>query len=101
AERRELAYPPAVRLIYLGVISRSREAARERAQQYADAMRASGVCEVLGPAPYPVARLNDEWRYRIALKSRQPKALRAAVRERVLAAAHADRNTRLAVNVDP
>ena len=34
--------------------------------------------EVLGPAPYPIARLNNEWRFRIAIKTRKPAALRAA-----------------------
>jgi primosomal protein N' len=56
---------------------------------------------VLGPAPYPVARVNDEWRYRIALKTAMPKQLRAFIRERVLAAARGDARTRLAINVDP
>jgi primosomal protein N' len=57
--------------------------------------------EVLGPAPFPVAKMNDEWRFRIVLKTQRAAALRAAIRERVLPAARADRATRLAVNVDP
>ena len=57
--------------------------------------------EVLGPAPYPIARVNDEWRFRIAIKTVKPAALRAAIRERILPAAHATRETRLAINVDP
>jgi primosomal protein N' len=64
-------------------------------------MLASGTCEVLGPAPYPVARLNNEWRFRIALKTRQPKALRAALRASIVPLARNDRLTRLALNVDP
>jgi primosomal protein N' len=56
---------------------------------------------VLGPVPYPVARVNEEWRYRIALKSRKPITLRAIIRERILPLARADRTTRLAINVDP
>ena len=35
--------------------------------------------DVLGPAPYPVARVNNEWRFRIAMKTRAPKTLRAAI----------------------
>jgi primosomal protein N' len=57
--------------------------------------------DVLGPAPYPIVRLNNEWRYRIALRGRKPAALRRVVRTRILTAAHADRTTRLAINVDP
>jgi primosomal protein N' len=64
-------------------------------------LREAGLAEVLGPAPYPVARVNEEWRYRIALKAARPKPLRAFIRERLLPAARADAKTRLAINVDP
>jgi primosomal protein N' (replication factor Y) (superfamily II helicase) len=101
AQRRELRYPPFSRLVYLGVIGRSRTAARATAERYAEALRSTDVGEVLGPAPYPIARVNDEWRFRIAIKSRTPKPLRAAIRERIVPLAHAARDTRLAINVDP
>jgi primosomal protein N' (replication factor Y) (superfamily II helicase) len=101
AERRSLQYPPYARLVYLGVIGRSRAGVGESAERYARAMREGELAEVLGPAPYPVARVNNEWRVRIALKTRSPKQLRQALRERVLPLARADRATRLAINVDP
>ena len=100
-ERNEIGFPPAQRLVYLGVIGRNRARVVERALRYADLLRDVDFVEVLGPAPYPVARVNNEWRYRIALKSRKPASLRAILRERILPAAHADRSTRLAINVDP
>ena len=100
-ERRALAYPPFVRLIYLGIIGRSRSDAAETARRYADMLRTADAGEVLGPAPYPIARLNDEWRFRIAIKTRVPKVTRAVLRERILPLAKRDRNTRLAINVDP
>jgi primosomal protein N' len=56
--------------------------------------------EVLGPAPYPIARLNDEWRFRIALKARDGSRARSVVRENVLPLARAERQSRLVVNVD-
>ena len=56
---------------------------------------------MLGPAPYPIARVNDEWRYRVAVKSRTPKPLRAAIRSKLVPLARADSVTRLAINVDP
>jgi primosomal protein N' len=71
------------------------------AQQYAEVLRALEVGEVLGPAPYPVARVNNEWRYRVAVKTRTPKPLRAAIKDRILPLARADRATRLVLNVDP
>lgn len=101
AERRAVRYPPFSRLVYLGVISRSRKAAQDAALRYARVLQDADAGEVLGPAPYPIARMNNEWRYRIAIKTRTPKPLRAAIRSHVLPLAHADRDTRLAINVDP
>ena len=101
AEREELHFPPTTRLVYLGIIGRHRERVREAATRYAGVLRSTQLAEVLGPAPYPVARVNDEWRYRIALKTNAAVQLRAAIRERLLPLAHADRATRLAINVDP
>lgn len=101
AERALLGFPPTHRLIYMGVIGRARARVMDAAQRYAKLLREMNLAEVLGPAPYPVARVNGEWRYRIALKTGRAAALRAAIRERVLPLAEADRHTRLAINVDP
>ncbi len=100
-ERRALGYPPATRLVYLGVIGRSRTRAQGAAVRYARELVATGTADVLGPAPYPIARLNDEWRFRISLRTRKLGALRQEIRRRVLPLATADRTTRLAINVDP
>jgi primosomal protein N' (replication factor Y) (superfamily II helicase) len=104
-QRRELGYPPFGELIYLGIIGRRREAVVAAAVRYAELLGEFADVEVLGPAPYPVARVNDEWRYRIALKTGAGPgagaALRAFLRERLLPLAQADRVTRLALNVDP
>jgi primosomal protein N' (replication factor Y) len=101
ADRRELGFPPARRLVYVGVLGRDRERTLEAAERYAKLLQSTQVAEVLGPAPYPIARVNQEWRYRIALLAGKSGALRAAIRERVLPLARADRSTRLAINVDP
>jgi primosomal protein N' (replication factor Y) len=100
-QRRELRYPPFSRLVYLGVIGRSRKVAHDSAERYAELLRGVNVGEVLGPAPYPIARVNNEWRFRIAVKSRTPKPLRSAIRSKVLPLARAERGSRLAINVDP
>ena len=100
-ERAELNFPPATRLVYIGIIGRHLEAVRFAAARFADVLRATKLAEVLGPAPYPVARMNNEWRYRIALKTNEPVSLRAALRERLLPLARKERQTRIAINVDP
>ena len=101
AQRRELQYPPFSRLVYLGVIGRSRKAARDAAERYAELLRAENVGEVLGPAPYPIARVNNEWRFRVAVKTRTPNPLRTVIREKLLPVARADTTTRIAINVNP
>ncbi|HTU68810.1 MAG TPA: primosomal protein N' [Candidatus Baltobacteraceae bacterium] len=100
-QRRELRYPPFSRLVYFGVIGRGRKAAQSAGARYAEILRAANIGEVLGPAPYAIARVNNEWRFRIAVKTRTPKPLRAAIREKLVPLARADRATRLAINVDP
>ena len=100
-ERRAASYPPFVRLTYLGIISRSKKSASEVAQRYAKELAEANVGEVLGPAPYPIARLNNEWRMRIAIKAKNSKALREAIRLRVISLARKDHSSRLAINVDP
>lgn len=99
-ERAAVGFPPSERLIYLGVLGRDRRRVAKTAAAYADLLRQPGV-DVLGPAPYPIARVNEEWRDRIALKGRDPAILRRIVRERIVPPARADRTTRLAINVDP
>lgn len=100
-QRAELGYPPSGELVYLGIIGRSREAVLAAAGRYADLLRELTGTEVLGPAPYPIARVNNEWRYRLAVKSRDASPARTFIRERLQPLAHADRATRLVVNVDP
>ncbi len=100
-ERAAAEFPPSSRLIYLGIIGRDRRRVAQTAQGYAALLRDAALVDVLGPAPYPIARVNDEWRYRIALRSRRPETLRRLVRECIIPLARADRTTRLAINVDP
>lgn len=100
-ERDQLGFPPARRLAYLGVIGRSRSGAWDTAKRYAALLADAGAGDVLGPAPYPIARVNAEWRYRIAVKTRAPAALRKAIREGILPLSRAARDTRLAINIDP
>jgi primosomal protein N' (replication factor Y) len=100
AERRALRWPPFVRLVFVGVVGRGRAAVEAAIERYANLLRDDERWEVLGPATYPLARLNDEWRYRIAVKTRDLDALRAALRETVLPEAARAKDTRLVVTFD-
>ncbi len=99
--RRELAYPPFGELVYLGVAGRRHDDVTATAERYAAVVRAAAVGEVLGPAPYPIPRVNDEWRYRIAVKTANSAPLRELVRSDLERSARGDPATRLIVNVDP
>ncbi len=99
--RRELRYPPFAELVYLGIIGRVREDVVRAAERYAELVRGIGDVEVLGPAPYAVARVNDEWRYRIACKTHAGERLRVYLRDTLRDLAAAETRVRLAINVDP
>jgi primosomal protein N' (replication factor Y) len=101
AEREALGYPPFQHLLYLGLIGRERPATLARAQQYAHVLEGVDGVDVLGPAPYPIARLNNEWRFRIALKGKRLGVLQNAVREMIQPLARAGRDTRLVIMVNP
>lgn len=100
-QRRELRYPPFAELAYVGAIGRNRAAVEAAAARYAELLRRVPGAEVLGPAPYPIARVNDEWRYRIAVKAEDGAPVRREIRETLQPLALAERAVRLAVNVDP
>jgi primosomal protein N' (replication factor Y) (superfamily II helicase) len=100
ADRRALQWPPFVRLVFAGVMGRSRTAVEAAIEVYAEALRGDERWEVLGPAAYPLARLNDEWRYRIAVKTRELDALREALRTLVLPEAARSKDTRLVITFE-
>ena len=99
-ERRALRWPPYTRVALLGAIGRSRRAVEAAIARWADALRGDERFDVLGPATYPVARVNDEWRYRIAVRTKAMDALRAAIRADVLPLAAETEGVRLAITID-
>ncbi|SEJ90518.1 replication restart DNA helicase PriA [Deinococcus reticulitermitis] len=75
--RRELLYPPAVRLAQIEVSARDKERACAAAQAVADALHGAGATEpeILGPAPSPVARLRGVYPYHLLLRARSDARL--------------------------
>ncbi len=101
AQRRELLYPPYAELVYLGLIGRDREAVMRAAHRCAELLARANAGDVLGPAPYAVERVNDEWRYRIAVKAIDTTAARRFIRDELPALGIDRDGVRLAVNADP
>jgi primosomal protein N' (replication factor Y) len=73
ALRRSPAYPPATALVNLVVSGEWEQETGRRAAEVADwctalvAERQLGI-EVLGPAPCPLARIKNRWRWHVLLK---------------------------------
>ncbi|MDQ6932140.1 MAG: primosomal protein N' [Candidatus Eremiobacteraeota bacterium] len=101
SERKAIGYPPFKRLVYVGIIGRNRSGAAGTAQHVAQMLRGNPDGEVLGPAPYPIARLNTEWRFRIAIKTGNVPSWRSYIREHILPIARANHLVRFTFNVDP
>jgi primosomal protein N' (replication factor Y) len=100
AFRTNLQYPPAVALINVVVRGRTLEGAMGDALALVQAVRAQlGRGRVIGPAPAPVARIKDEFRAQFFLKSRDRRAMRAALTAAL--GARPDLARKAIVDVDP
>ncbi len=98
--RRVFHYPPFTRMVQLLARDKNRErvesAVTELARRLADHHHAEGV-RISGPAPAPLERLRNEWRYQILLRGPSGKRLRQMVAD-----ALSPRPTvEVAVDVDP
>jgi primosomal protein N' (replication factor Y) (superfamily II helicase) len=104
--RRHPAFPPYVRLTALRLEARSEKEARQSAGRVAVFCRSQsaaegGAVEVLGPAPAPLDKIKDRYRWQILLKSQSSPALArlcAALRQQP---GVTDPGCRLQIDVDP
>jgi primosomal protein N' (replication factor Y) len=80
SHRAALGYPPFGRLVRAVVNAGDEAAAREAAEQLATAARSVADCEVLGPAPAPLARLRGRHRFHLLVKGSDSDAVHAAAR---------------------
>ncbi|MEB2344319.1 MAG: primosomal protein N' [Deltaproteobacteria bacterium] len=120
AHRDALAYPPCGALVHALVSGPDEaEAQAQAARLVTVARRAAGLpddagappaaggargpaLEVLGPAPAPLARLRDRFRFQLVVKGRDAKAVHEAGRALARAAAALEREARhLRASVDP
>jgi primosomal protein N' (replication factor Y) len=98
-DRRALGWPPFNRIAVLGAIGRSRRAVEAAIESWAAALRGDPRFDVLGPVPYPVARVNEEWRYRIAVRTKELDALRDELRARIVPLAAVAEGVRLSITI--
>jgi primosomal protein N' (replication factor Y) (superfamily II helicase) len=100
-DREELGYPPFSRLALVRIDALDERAVELEAGRLARISRAAappGV-ELLGPAPAPIARIRNRFRWHFMLRARERAALRAPLL--AVARARLDRRVRIALDVDP
>jgi primosomal protein N' (replication factor Y) len=76
--RKELAYPPFSRLVRIILSFRTKDGAKKYTKQIASRIKRLKVenVEILGPAPAPVERVKNLWRWHLILKGKNAKNLR-------------------------
>jgi primosomal protein N' (replication factor Y) len=105
-DRRELGYPPFSRAALVRIDSLDEQRARDAGEQLARVALATaparaGNVLVQGPAPAPLARLRNRWRFRVMLRSPNRAALRAVLEAVERARDALDRSARASIDVDP
>src|SRR5262249_18981421 len=118
AHRAALGYPPVGRLVHALVSAPDADAAAARAERLAQCapepageragrLRAplagfAAAFEVLGPAPAPIARLRDRFRFQVLVKGTDEKRVLEAGRAMARAAAREEaRGVRVSVDPNP
>lgn len=98
--REELGYPPFSHLALVRLDgpdeSRVSQAARGLARL---AREASSEVDILGPAPAPIARVRNRFRFQILLRATERRSLRAALLP--LVRSETTRQVRVSVDIDP
>jgi len=106
-QRHILGQPPSTRLVLLRVEGAQRQTTWEVANQRARELRAlvgrdRGMEQVLGPTAAPMSRLVGRWRFQIILRGRDPRRIRAWLREnRKKLTAPGGKGVRIVPDVDP
>lgn len=107
-ERRTLAYPPFARLALVETKGKNESEVQKHSEKFARLLTASdGQFAVLGPAPAVIAKINNQYRWHILLKSPKAKDPSGALLRSALRKALAEygqfskRSVRMTIDVDP
>jgi len=105
-DRRELGYPPFARIGLVRADAIQEKDARGACETmariaYEAAARTGARVDVVGPAPAPLSRLRNRFRYHLMIRSADRRALRAVLGQLDLARAALSRSVRCSIDVDP
>src|SRR5580704_10715308 len=104
--RRDLMYPPFARLAMVRIEGAEPQIVRRLAEAVAKSLAKDSTPEgirVLGPAPAPIERIKQRYRWQVMIKSRELKPMRAAIASmRTAVGPSAERDDIfLAIDIDP
>ena len=106
--RQQLNYPPFHKIAAIKLQSQHLEKAQEacgQLAQRAEALKARfeafAEIEILGPAAAPIAKLRNQHRFHLLLKSAQPKTLNQFVRRLIGDSKWMPKQTKITVDIDP
>jgi primosomal protein N' (replication factor Y) (superfamily II helicase) len=104
--RRDLMYPPFARLAMVRIEGAEPQIVRRIAEAVAKSLAKDSTPEgirVLGPAPAPIERIKQRYRWQVMIKSRELKPMRAAIASmRAAVGPSAERDDIfLAIDIDP
>ena len=101
SHRSALGYPPFGRLAQVVVSGAEEGEAREAAAQLARELPGCTGCEVLGPAPAPIARLRGRYRFQLLIKGSDRAAVWQMARRTASASEKLPAAIRVRVDVNP
>jgi len=101
-QRKELSYPPFSKLIRIIFRFRKKEKANKITSSISVRIRtmAHKNIEVLGPAPAPIEKIRNLWRWHLILKGRNAKELRRTAKE-IVNKLDLIRDVKVDIDVDP
>jgi len=106
--RQQLNYPPFHKMASLkvqspdlGKVQNTASLLAQRAEALKNKFEIFRDIEVLGPAEAPIAKLRNQFRYHLLLKSGQPKILNQFIRKLISDSKWIPKQTKVSVDVDP
>ena len=106
---RMLRFPPLSRLIGILIAGEDEDAVKQQSSRLGNLLRSLTLAphfreiKALGPAPAPIAKLDDEFRRRILLRGASPASLHEMLQQglRAFSARGTPSGVRIAIDVDP
>jgi primosomal protein N' (replication factor Y) len=100
--RRELSYPPFAKLIRIMLNFRNKEIIKDTIKKISERTKEIGLdgVEVLGPAPAPIEKIRNLWRWHLILKGKNARSLRMSALK-ILDAIKDIKHLRIDVDIDP